>query len=64
VTARLTGRTLLAHPETGDRILLEGGQDLPDWAEGLVGPHLLEEAEPPTEPDKPSKPARGRTAAK
>lgn len=43
---KLIANTIVTHPQTGTPVLLAGGGDLPDWAEGLVGDHLL---------DKPSK---------
>ena len=41
----LTGNTVLTHPETGVPVSLLKGQEIPDWAEGLVGDHLMEGSE-------------------
>lgn len=37
----LADNTVLTHPETGVPISLLKGQEIPDWAEGLVGDHLI-----------------------
>ena len=37
----LIGNTVLTHPETGTPVSLLKGQEIPDWAEGLVGDHLM-----------------------
>lgn len=57
---KLIDSTHLEHPETGERIFLVAGQDVPDWAmspdpktPGLVGSHLFEpevdKRQPPAE---------------
>lgn len=38
----LAGNTVLTHPETGAPVSLLKGQEIPDWADGLVGDHLIE----------------------
>lgn len=38
----LTANTVVLHPETGAITVLLAGQDVPDWAESLVGDHLLD----------------------
>lgn len=43
---RLTATTVVAHPETNEPTVLLEGSDLPAWAKGLVGDHLLEAPEP------------------
>lgn len=42
--ARLTGATVVRHPESGEVVTLAAG-DLPAWADGLVGDHLIEAAQ-------------------
>lgn len=42
--AALSGNTIVAHPETGAPTILLKGEDVPDWAEGLIGDHLIEGA--------------------
>jgi len=39
----LTGTTAVTHPESGAPVVLHEGTELPDWAEGMVGEHLLDE---------------------
>lgn len=51
---KLTANVVLAHPETGEPTVLPAGSDLPDWAGGMVGEHVLSE---------PEKPKRTRRAA-
>jgi len=41
--AKLTANTIVVHPESGQPVLLAADGDLPDWAEGMVGDHLLEQ---------------------
>ncbi len=48
---KLTDNTMVVHPETREAVLLAATGDLPDWAEGLVGPHLLEEGGQPVAED-------------
>lgn len=45
--AKLNGTTIVAHPDTGAPAVLYDGDDLPGWAEGLVGEHLLGSDGPP-----------------
>lgn len=47
--AKLTDRTMLVHPETGQSVHLDKGAEVPAWVDGLVGPHLLDAADVPTE---------------
>lgn len=54
---RLTAGVVLRRPDTGERVFLPTGSDLPEWASGLVGPHVLDGAttteRPPAEPAAP-----------
>ena len=54
---KLTGSTTLMRPDTLEVVTLAEGDDLPDWADGLVGAHLLVEEE------KPKRPARRKSDA-
>ena len=54
---KLTGTTIVTNPVTYMAEVLPAGSDLPDWAVGLVGSHLLH-AEP--EPDDPDQAKRTR----
>lgn len=38
---QLTANVVVRHPESGVPRLLSSGSDLPDWADGLVGDHVL-----------------------
>jgi hypothetical protein len=46
----LTGRTLVVQRgDSGGLRWLETGSELPEWADGLVGEHLLDRSEPVVE---------------
>ena len=48
---KLTGTTVVVNPTTHTPEVLLAGTDLPDWADGLVGSHLLDpESEPEPDP--------------
>lgn len=49
--AKLKENTLLTRPGTLDLVSLSAGDDVPDWAAGLVGEHLLADG-PKPEADK------------
>lgn len=51
---KLTGNTAVMRPDTLEVVTLAEGDDLPEWADGLVGAHLLEE-------EKPKRTARRKT---
>lgn len=65
----LTGATVLPDPTTLLPLVLRKGDELPDWADGMVGGHLLgevgeapAETEPEVVDEKPApKPPRRRT---
>lgn len=40
---KLTGGTVVQNPQTLEPVFLAAGSDLPEWAEGLVGDHLLDQ---------------------
>lgn len=57
----LTANVLLTHPETGERHLLKDGSTLPDWADGIVGEHVLRDVrgeQVPTDEPGPKPPKR------
>lgn len=54
---KLTGSTTLMRPDTLEVVTLAEGDDLPEWADGLVGAHLL------VEDEKPKRPARRKSDA-
>jgi hypothetical protein len=45
--ATLIENTVVVNPETGQPVLLAATGELPDWADGLVGDHLLSDAPAP-----------------
>lgn len=42
---RLTDNTVLTRPGTVDVVALAKGDEVPSWAEGLIGDHLIEQGE-------------------
>lgn len=40
--AKLTEGVVIRHPESSQPVFLPAGSDLPDWAVGLVGGHVLD----------------------
>ena len=58
--ARLLGNTVLRDPSTGDLVSVAAGEDVPQWAEGLVGAHLLDT---PPESEKADQPDESWTVA-
>ena len=57
--ARLNANTVLSRPDTLEVITLAAGEDVPDWADGLVGEHLIDD-----EPEKPKRAPARKAAAK
>ena len=57
---KVTANTLLRDPSTGDLVPVAAGEDLPQWADGLVGAHLLDA---PVEPEKTDEPDESWTVA-
>ena len=43
--ATLTGTTVVRHPDTHAPVVLAPGAELPEWAAGLVGDHLIDSGE-------------------
>lgn len=58
--ARLLGNTVLRDPSTGDLVSVAAGEDVPQWAEGIVGAHLLDT---PTESEESDQPEESWTVA-
>jgi len=55
---KLTGTTIVVNPATFQPEVLLVGSDLPEWAAGMVGDHLLDEPAPAPAP------AKGRRASR
>ncbi len=65
---KLTANCVVSR-EPGQVVVLMEGDDLPEWAEGMVGDHLLADdpvaADDPVVPDeKPASPKRRSTSAR
>lgn len=48
--ARLTENTVLVRPGTLEVVILAAGDEVPDWADGMVGDHLVEDEKPKRAP--------------
>lgn len=48
--ARLTSATVLTRPGDLAPTFLAAGSEVPDWAEGMVGDHLVEQPSPTPAP--------------
>ena len=48
--ARLTENTALMRPGTLEVVTLVAGDEVPDWADGMVGDHLVEDEKPKRAP--------------
>ena len=57
--AKLNANTVVWRPDTLQAVALAAGEDVPDWADGLVGAHLLAQEEKPKR-----SPARKTAASK
>ena len=55
---KVTANTLLRDPSTGDLVSVAAGEDVPEWAERLIGAHILK-----AEPEKAEQPDESWTVA-
>ena len=55
---RVAVNVLLRNPQTGEVTFVEAGSDAPEWAEGMLGEHVLDGKAEPAKPR--AKVARGR----
>ena len=44
--AKLNANTTVTRPDTLAVVTLAEGDEVPDWAEGLIGDHLIEDEKP------------------
>ena len=44
--AKLNANTTVMRPDTLEVVALAEGDDVPDWADGLIGDHLVEDEKP------------------
>lgn len=56
--AKLNANTTLVHPSTLEATAIAAGDEVPDWADGLVGDHLVEDEKPKR---APARKAAGKT---
>ena len=59
---KLKENTLLTKPGTLDLVSLSAGEDVPDWAVGLIGDHLVEDAKPKRAASSRAKATESKTA--
>lgn len=59
---KLKENTLLTKPGTLDLVSLSAGEDVPDWAVGLIGDHLVEDEVPKRAASSRAKATESKTA--
>lgn len=59
---KLKENTLLTKPGTLDLVSLSAGEDVPDWADGLIGDHLIEDEKPKRAASSRAKATEPKTA--
>lgn len=59
---KLKENTLLTKPGTLDLVSLSAGEDVPDWAVGLIGDHLVEDERPKRAASSRAKATEPKTA--
>ncbi len=59
---KLKENTLLTKPGTLDLVSLSAGEDVPDWAVGLIGDHLVEDEKPKRAASSRAKATEPKTA--
>ena len=59
---KLKENTLLTKPGTHDLVSLSAGEDVPDWAVGLIGDHLVEDEKPKRAASSRAKATEPKTA--
>ena len=59
---KLKENTLLTKPGTLDLVSLSAGEDVPDWADGLIGDHLVEDEKPKRAASSRAKATESKTA--
>ena len=59
---KLKENTLLTNPGTLDLVSLSAGEDVPDWAVGLIGDHLVEDEKPKRAASSRAKATESKTA--
>ena len=59
---KLKENTLLTKPGTLDLVSLSAGEDVPDWAVGMIGDHLVEAEKPKRAASSRAKATEPKTA--
>lgn len=59
---KLKENTLLTKPGTLDLVSLSAGEDVPGWAVGLIGDHLVEDEKPKRAASSRAKATEPKTA--
>ena len=60
--AKLNANTTVMRPDTLEVVALAEGDDVPDWAVGLIGDHLVEDEEPKRAASSRAKATESKTA--
>ena len=60
--AKLNANTTVMRPDTLEVVALAEGDDVPDWADGLIGDHLVEDEKPKRAASSRAKATEPKTA--
>ena len=60
--AKLNANTTVMRPDTLEVVALAEGDDVPDWADGLIGDHLIEDEKPKRAASSRAKATESKTA--
>lgn len=60
--AKLNANTTVMRPDTLAVVTLAEGDEVPDWAEGLIGDHLIEDEKPKRAASSRAKATEPKTA--
>lgn len=60
--AKLNANTTVMRPDTLEVVALAEGDEVPDWADGLIGDHLIEDEKPKRAASSRAKATESKTA--
>ena len=60
--AKLNANTAVMRPDTLEVVTLAEGDEVPDWADGLIGDHLIEDEKPKRAASSRAKATEPKTA--
>lgn len=60
--AKLNANTTVMRPDTLEVVTLAEGDEVPDWADGLIGDHLIEDEKPKRAASSRAKSPESKTA--